>query len=256
MGGCDMKQAIVALMILLAAAGTAGASGVGEEQVFTSTGIDSVSVRAEFLDVEVKTDDGLAVSVDAELPPDSPFEPRGYRLLHEVVGSRLNVWLEKESALSPVKRGGKLTLRVPYDASVKIETVSGRITARGMETRSFGAKTISGRIRLQEIRGVLDASSVSGRIMVDTAEGRVTAKTVSGAIEGRSLSLTEDSSFSTVSGNIDVGLEAGIDNLRFDLTSLSGRIVVGNIKAIRGLRMGTGGTLVRGHTVSGSLSFQ
>jgi hypothetical protein len=251
-----MKHAFLVVMVLLAASCAAFASGESEEGVFSSTGIDSVSVRAEFLDVEVTAEDGWTVSMDSALPPESIFESRGYRLVHEVVGSRLNVWIEKDSPFSAVTRGGKLTFRVPHFVSVRVESVSGRITAKGLESRSFGAKTISGRILLEEIRGVLEASSVSGRIVVDSAEGRIAAKTVSGAIEGRDLSLTEDSSFSTVSGNIDIGLESGTDDLRFDLSSLSGRIIVGNIKAIRGLRMGTGGVLVRARSVSGSLSFQ
>jgi hypothetical protein len=252
----DMKHAFLVLVILLAVVGAAGASGVSEEEAFSSTGIDTVSVRAQFLDVEVRAEDGLAVSMNADLPTESIFESRGYHLVHEVVGSRLNVWIEKDGPFAAMKRGGKISLQVPHFASVKVETTSGRITAKGIETRSFGAKSISGRIRLEDIRGVLDASSVSGRIMIDSVEGRVTAKTVSGAIEARRLSLTEDSTFSTVSGDVGVGLDAGTDGLRFDLTSLSGRIVVGNIKAIRGLRMGTGGALVRAHSVSGSLSFQ
>ncbi len=250
-----MKHALV-MIVLLGAAAAACASGVNEDEAFTTTAIGSVSVRAEFLDVEVRADDGSAVSMDAELPSDSVFESRGYRVLHEIVGSRLNVWIEKDTPFSAMKRGGKLTFRVPQFASVKVETVSGRVTARGVEARSFGAKTVSGRILLQDIRSHVEATTVSGRILVDSVEGRITAKTVSGAIEGRGLSLTEDSSFSTVSGNIDIVLETGTDDLRFDLSSLSGRIVVGNIKAIRGLRMGTDGALIRARSVSGSLSFQ
>jgi hypothetical protein len=251
-----MKHAFLGLTVFLAAAVWGFASGASEEGVFTSTGIDSVSVKAEFLDVEVKADDGFDVSLTSELPADSPLEPRGYRLLHEVVGSRLNVWIEKDSPFSGVGRGGKLTLQVPRSASMKIETVSGRITAEGMETRNLSVKTISGRLRLHNIRGVLEATSVSGEIVVDSMEGSISAKAVSGSIEGRNVSLTEDSSFSTVSGNIDVELASAIDNLAFDLSSQSGRIVVGSIKAVRGLRMGEGGTLVRAHSVSGSLSFQ
>lgn len=249
-----MKQALVGLIIVLAAAGWGFASGASEEGVFTSTGIDSISVKAEFLDVEVKADDGLSVSMTSDLPADP--ESRGYRLLHEVVGSRLNVWIEKDSPFSGIHGGGKLAFQVPHFVSTRVETVSGRVTADGMETTNLAVKTISGRIRLRNVRGALDASTVSGGILVDTVEGRISAKTISGAIEGRNLSLTEDSSFSTVSGNIDIGLETAINDLRFDLSSLSGRIVVGNIEATRGLRMGGGGTLVRAHSVSGSLSFQ
>jgi hypothetical protein len=232
-----MKQALIGLIVLLAVAGAGFASGVSEEDVFTSIGVDSVSVRAEFLDVEVKSDEGFGVAMTADLPSDNLFESRGYRVLHEVVGSRLTVWVEKDSPFTSVRRGGKLSFQVPHFVSVKVETVSGRI-------------------RLRDVRGVLEASSVSGAILVDSAEGRVAAKTVSGAIEGRNLSLTEDSTFSSVSGNIDIELESALDDLRFDLSSLSGRIVVGNIKATRGLRMGDGGTLVRARSVSGSLSFR
>ena len=251
-----MRRALYGLIVLLGAAATGFASGVSEEGVFTSAGIDSISVRAEFLDVEVKADDGFAVSMASELPQDSVFESRGYRVMHEMVGSRLNVWIEKESPFSVMRRGGRLSFQVPHFVAMKVETISGRITAHGMDTRRLMATTISGRIRLHDIRGVVEASSVSGGILADSVEGKVSAKTVSGSIEGRNLSLTEDSSFSTVSGNVDIGLDTALDDLRFDLSSLSGRIVVGNIKAIKGLRMGTGGAMVRAHSVSGSLSFQ
>jgi hypothetical protein len=77
-----MKHALLLLIVLLGAAAAACASGVSEDEVFTATGIDSVDVRAEFLDVEVRADDGFTVSVDSQLPSESIFESRGYRLLH------------------------------------------------------------------------------------------------------------------------------------------------------------------------------
>jgi hypothetical protein len=62
----------------------------------------------------------------------------------------------------------------------------------------------------------------------------------------------------TGSGGVIVdGVESdsALEDFRFDLHSVSGSITVGAIRAERGLRMGFGRTLVRGHTVSGSLSF-
>ena len=112
-----MKHAFFGLIVLLAAAGCGFASGVSEDRVFTSTGIDSVTVKAEFLDVEVKADDGLGVSMTSELPGDSVFESQGYRLLHEVVGSRLNVWIEKDSPFSGAHRGGSSTPGMPMPRS-------------------------------------------------------------------------------------------------------------------------------------------
>jgi DUF4097 and DUF4098 domain-containing protein YvlB len=79
---------------------------------------------------------------------------------------------------------------------------------------------------------------------------------VSGSIDARDITLTEDSSFTTVSGNVDVRLNSAVEDLRFDLSSVSGRIVVGNIRTNKGLRMGSYGALVRGKTVSGALIFK
>jgi len=70
------------------------------------------------------------------------------------------------------------------------------------------------------------------------------------------LRLTSDSSFSSVSGNIDIELDSDLEDLGFDLKSVSGSITVGSIRTERGLRMGFGRTLVRGRTISGALAFQ
>jgi hypothetical protein len=53
-----------------------------------------------------------------------------------------------------------------------------------------------------------------------------------------------------------VRFDTPLEDLRFDLSTLSGRIVVGAIRAEKGLRMGNGRVLVRGHTVSGSQSYR
>jgi hypothetical protein len=251
-----MRHFLVAVVVLVIAAGATFASGVGEEESFSAWGIDSVSVKADFLDVEVSADDGLVVSMSSDLPPDSPFAARGYKVRHEAAGSRLSVWVERDSLFFTGRRGGKLSLQCPRNVKLRVETVTGRIVVKGMESRSCAVNTISGRISMRDIHGAMNASSISGSISLDAVEGRVIIKTVSGGIEGRAISLAEDSSFSSVSGNIDMRLENAPDDVRFNLSSLSGRIIVGNIRAAKGLRMGMGRTLVRGQTVSGSLIFR
>jgi hypothetical protein len=213
-----MRHRTIVLLALLAVAGAAFASGASEEDRFTSLGIDSISMKTEFLDVEIQADDRLGVSMRADLPTDSLFDSRGYRVLHEMTGSQLDVWVEKDTPFFSRGRG-KLFFRVPRDTRIRVETVSGNI--------SF-----------------------------DSVEGRILARTVSGAITGWDVALTGDSSFSTISGNVELRLDAAIDDLRFDLSTLFGRIVVGNIRAERGLRMGNGPVLIRGHTVSGSQSYR
>lgn len=248
----NLAAAMLATCVLSCAAFGSGAS---EEESFSCPGIETISVNAEFLDVEISGDDGAAVSMSSDLPSDSPFGARGYKLLHKVDGARLKVWLEKDWPLE-WPSGGTLSLQCPRSAVLKIETVSGRIRVERMGSRNCALRTVSGQIRVKESHGNLNAASVSGKVVLDADEGRVTVRTVSGAIEGRGLDLQEDSSFSTISGNVDIRLDAPLDMLRFDLRSLSGRIVVGNIRAERGLKMGTDGALVQAHSVSGALIFR
>jgi hypothetical protein len=51
-------------------------------------------------------------------------------------------------------------------------------------------------------------------------------------------------------------LDAPLDDYRFELSTVSGAIIVGKIRAERSLRMGFGGLTIRAHTVSGSIDFQ
>src|SRR5208283_2573732 len=156
------------------------------DESFSCPGIETVSVNAEFLDVEISGDDGSAVSISSDLPSESLFGGRGCKLLHEVDGARLRVWLEKDWPLD-WPAGGTLSLQCPRSAVLKIETVSGRITVERMRSRDCELRTVSGQISVQESHGTLSASSVSGKVVLDAEEGRVTVRTVSGAIEGRGL---------------------------------------------------------------------
>jgi len=58
------------------------------------------------------------------------------------------------------------------------------------------------------------------------------------SMDGR-LKLIGDSSFSSVSGDIDVELAPGVETHVYDLQSVSGSITIGRSEAQRGLRMGS-----------------
>jgi DUF4097 and DUF4098 domain-containing protein YvlB len=150
----------------------------------------------------------------------------------------------------------RISLRVPRDVKLRVETASGSISVDGMDSRTCSLSSFSGRITLRDVHGECDASSTSGAIMLDSAEGQITAHTVSGGISGRDISFTEDSSFTSVSGTIDMRMTTSVEDLQFDLSSVSGRIIVGNIRANRGLRMGSYGVLIHAKTVSGALIFK
>ena len=250
-----MRLLAAAILATASLSCAAFSSGAQEDDSFSCPDIQAVSVNAGFLDVEISGHDGVAVSVSSDLPSESFFAFRGYRLLHKVDGSRLKVWLDRDWPLD-WPAGGTLFLQCPRGAGLKIETRSGRIKVEHMESDTCSLRTVSGQISVRDSRGMLSAASVSGKVVLDAHQGKVIIKTVSGAIVGHGLDVEEDSSFSTISGDVDIRLDAPLDTLRFDLRSLSGRIVVGNVRAERGLKMGTDGALVRGHSVSGALIFR
>ena len=251
-----MRHAIMTAAALLVAVTGGFGSGVSEGASFTSFGIDLVTVNAQFLDVDVGAAEGLAVSLASHGQEGSLFTTGDYRILHEQVGSTLKVWVETERLFFGGFDDGSISLRVPGGTRVEVETASGRIAVDGTECRSLAVKSVSGTVRLRGVRGNIDASSVSGALSLEDAAGAIRAKTVSGAIEGRDVSFTDDSSFSSVSGTIDILCKDDPDSLRFDLSSVSGKIVVDGVRAKKGLRMGFGTIRIRGDTVSGSLTFR
>src|SRR5208283_3483123 len=165
-----MRHAAAAILGMCVLSCAAFGSGASEDESFSCPGIETVSVNAEFLDVEISGDNGSAVSLSSDLPSDSPFGGRGYKLLHEVDGARLRVWLEKDWPLD-WPAGGTLLLQCPRSAVLKIETVSGRIKVERMGSRNCELRTVSGQISVQETRGALSAASVSGKVFLDADAG-------------------------------------------------------------------------------------
>lgn len=250
-----IRRIITASALCLALAWPAFGSGDREGESFSRAGIDSIHVRAGSFDVEVHAVDTFEVSVASDLPQPSLFDNRSYRLMHRQSGSLLEVWIES-SNLFGFTGSGKIRLNVPRNARIRIETSSGSISLDGLDQGAFNARTASGGISVSDSRGDLDLNAVSGSIDLRSVEGRIHAQSVSGSTIGHGVTPRESSGFSSVSGSIELKFDASLDDYRFDLSTVSGGIVVGKIRAERGLRMGFGGITIRAHTVSGSIDIQ
>jgi DUF4097 and DUF4098 domain-containing protein YvlB len=249
------------------------ASGAREEESFSYNGIDRVEVQGVFLDVEIRGDGGASVSMRTDLQDDSLLAPRDFTVKHEVTGSTLRVWVEKNSGV--FTRGhGTLFFRVPMDAFVSASTASGNVRIDSMKTKQVQATTASGNLQLSDLdtslvvgsisgdvilkraRGDVDLTSISGDIEMSDVEGRISVKSISGDITGERLLLRLDSLFKTVSGDIDVDLENALDELHYDLSTVSGDLVVGGVRSSRGLQMGNGSLMLKGESVSGSQTYR
>jgi hypothetical protein len=255
--GLDMMKLISICALLAMAAGCmVFPMGAREEETFSYQGIDQVEVKGEFLAVEVIAGDGLSVSMTSDLPEDSELSPRHYRVKHEVIGSRLSVWVERDPGTWTTIGGGRLLFTVPQGTSLAVETVSGSARVDGLETTSLRVGSVSGSITLSSIRAPLLVSSVSGSVSIDGFDGTLSANTVSGAIECRAMTLVGDSDLTSTSGAISVQFASPLEGYRFELSSVSGGLAVGSIMAQKGLRVGSGAVRILGATVSGAQSYR
>jgi hypothetical protein len=253
-----MKRAAATAVILAFAAVLGCASGTEEEPPLFSDapGVRTVEVRSGSLDVAVIPGDSAAAALENEIATDFPWDDApACRLRQEREGTRLYAWIESEGPFSAGERG-RIRLRVPRGADVRVRTSSGSVTVDGLEGGTIDVRTASGSVRLRHVSGRILVDSVSGSVDIDSGAGAVDARTVSGTIEGRRLRPSDYCEFRSVSGNIDVDLLSDLASVGFDLGSISGSIRVGTIRTERGLRMGFGRTLIKARTVSGSLSFQ
>ena len=217
------------------------------------SGVRIIAIRAGSVDVVVSRAGGGEVSLGPDNGGDNgdgtAGDARAVHVLRSWDGARLRVWAENDSCR-------QLRIAAPRGTDISVETSSGRVTVDGTVGGTCNVRTISGGIRIRRVQSRLSVTSVSGSIELDAAEGSVNAGTVSGTIRAKALKLIADSSFSSVSGDIDVELDPDVESLSYDLKSVSGSITVGSLRAERGLRMGFYGPLVRGHTTSGALSFR
>jgi hypothetical protein len=240
-------------IVLSLAASSAFCSGVPDDQFYGLTGIQSVTVKGQFLDVDVTGADISRVDMTLDTSDAGPFASNNFRVRHDERGNHLDVWVETDW----LSGGGRGTLRfqVPRGVKLRVETVSGRISVRDL-TGGFDLKSVSGRVVADRSRGTIRAESTSGALRFTDVGGTFRAKTISGPITGEGIDLLGDSTFSSVSGRVEISTDSGLDMLRFDVSTVSGRINVGTIGAAKGLRMGFLGPLIRASTVSGSVSFR
>lgn len=154
-----------------------------------------------------------------------------------------------------------------------LSTVSGSISATGIN-KGAEVQTISGFINLRDVigggrlnsvsgsvsisagKGDFHLGSTSGSVSLTSLEGTLDIETISGSIVGNSVKLTGTSSFKSKSGNIDMDLTNGQEELSFDLESTSGGITYYGIKGKKRIFSDSGNIKINGNTLSGEISFK
>jgi hypothetical protein len=262
----------IGVCLILLAQVFASASGAREEESFSYTGIKRIEIHAEFLNVEVRGENSPSVQMRSDLPEGSFFAPRDFDVRHEVVGTDLRVWIDRSGIFSNGR--GTLFFRVPGQTELTLDTASGDVRVAGLSAGVMRVKTASGDVTVSDIdaaatvgtisgdlfarklRGNLALTTISGDIELSGLQGRISVESVSGDIHGDTILLESSSNFKTVSGDIDIDLENPLDELRYDLSTVSGRLTVGSVGVTRGLQMGSGSLTLKGESASGSQTYR
>jgi len=155
-----------------------------------------------------------------------------------------------KSTIDASTASGDVTLR-NIRGEIEISTASGEIEGRKLEGRleistasgdvdisdvngNPEFSTASGNIRAARISGDLKMSTASGNLSVSNAAGEFELSAASGDVDARDLTLTERSSFSAASGDVEVSF-AKSPEFDIKVSSASGDAIVNfNGNPIRG----------------------
>ncbi len=140
------------------------------------------------------------------------------------------------------------------DGSLSVSSFSGSQEIEDLEGRA-NAHSMSGSIKARNIKGDMEVQTVSGSVELENTNGSIGCKTTSGRIRGRNITLTDDSQFTTVSGEIVCTLDDQ-EKYRFDLATVSGSLEAGSSRGGKHLSTGNGTIDVSASSVSGSVRFR
>ncbi|MEX2444145.1 MAG: DUF4097 family beta strand repeat-containing protein [Alkalispirochaeta sp.] len=262
-----MKHSLIGLVLLLVGMSAASAGGTPESFTRDYRGLSSVEISAEMMDVEISAIAGNTISVRVDsIPPGVTVSDRVRRR-----GVALHVqgrpsWFDRDEVRA------HMTVGVPNGISLDITTSSGSITVQGVQGRQT-LRSASGRVVLEEpggeivvrsasgpvtardIVGTIAVQTASGVVSLERCRGIITVETASGSISGEGVQLTADAAFRTASGSIRVDLDNALEDLRYVLTTSSGRLRFGNVSGGNHLAGGSGRFLIEGRSASGSQEY-
>lgn len=136
------------------------------------------------------------------------------------------------------------------DGNKDLKAISGKVYVYD-SSGDIDVETTSGDQRMKGVSGDIRADSISGKIALDETWGSLDLHTTSGDITGKYVNIDRDCFFKSVSGDIEIDFENSLDELGFDISSVSGSLTVGDIRTEKSLRIGNNGFVIKGKSTSG-----
>ncbi len=232
----SMNKTVNMLILICAAAGAAWASQSVNETIPVAPGSE-ISVENLAGSLTIEGWDGGMLEVTGTLGD-------GVERLDIDVDEDGDVYLEvefDEDYHGKQTRSTDLTIRMPADSPLSVETVSASISVSGVRG-GLDLETVSGAIQIRGLPASLDIENVSGSVDVETAppgsdvesvSGRIEIGSVMGDIDAENVSgdivinggTLGDASMETVSGNITCSAVPGPAG-DVDMETMSGTITL------------------------------
>jgi hypothetical protein len=207
--------------------------------------VNNLEIKGAFCDVVIEPVHSDAVHLKGEIR--SLRGSDGYSIKTLKVKDVLKVWIDfPVSMFDNVK--GFLTLQVPTDVILNIETVSGDIRISRIGSEGMVLKSVSGNIQasgignnatLQNVSGDIDALLVNGDLKTMTVSGDQKISDIKGAFSSHSTS--GDFNVQMVEGMVSIGSVSGYMVLEdllggAQLQTNSGDIALNNMKGVLALK--------------------
>lgn len=172
----------------------------GEYKEKTFPAKKTVKIKTVSGDCMVKTGNvkEILVEVIYDVDPADSFEPE--------IEEGSNSIKIKERWFGSSSGTVKWTITVPKGTEIEFKSASGELSVSGLNSR-VEASTASGDISLENIEGEVEVSTASGEIELVDVKGDISLSTASGDIDGSNLS--GDLEMGTASGDIKVEKATG-----------------------------------------------
>jgi len=145
------------------------------------------------------------------------YLPKNYsgNLVVETISGEisLNNFVLNLKAMEIKSVSGDIRLNSKFTANeTNVKTVSGEIIINQINSDKVALETTSGDIEIDSIiSNNLNISTVSGEVTLDSISNMVKINTTSGDVTVKNLTITDDSKISTISGEIEIGMNEDSD---------------------------------------------
>lgn len=166
--------------------------------------------------IEVQGIEDSVCSITAKITGRAATELRAQELAHATKLSlrqenqTLKTVIDKPKLISNESVSVSLTVRIPRNKAIKLNTSNGRITVSSMD-RSVSISTSNGKVEINNVAGPIEARTSNGKILLENIPGSLNARTSNGAIECRNIAGAIHASTSNGSVNIEYAKEAPAD---------------------------------------------